>query len=91
MPNSAGWIIFSLSSVDFFQYFFFQKILSGIISECQTIWTQIRTDIQMIKEIWNYFVCTCLPVSVIRFVSVFMIGIQVRFQVPLLVEGAIAE
>ena len=34
-----------LLSADFFQNQFFQKILSGIPSECQTDWIQIRPDI----------------------------------------------
>ena len=34
-----------LSSADFFQNQLFRKILSGIPSECQTDWTQIRPDI----------------------------------------------
>ena len=29
----------------FFQNYLFQKILSGILSECQTNWVQIRPDI----------------------------------------------
>ena len=34
-----------LSSADFFQNRLFQKILSGIPSECQTVWIQIRAGI----------------------------------------------
>ena len=34
-----------LSSGDFFQNQLFRKILSGIPSECQTVWIQIRPDI----------------------------------------------
>ena len=33
-----------LSSADFFQNELFGKILSGILSECQTVWTLIRPD-----------------------------------------------
>ena len=33
-----------LSSADFFQNYFFEKILSRIPSECQTVWTLIRPD-----------------------------------------------
>ena len=33
-----------LSSADFFQNLFFQKILTGTLSECQTVWIHIRTD-----------------------------------------------
>ena len=34
-----------LSSADFFQNQLFRKILSGILSKCQTDWTQIRPDV----------------------------------------------
>ena len=34
-----------LSSADFFQNQVFRKIISGIPSECQTDWIQIRPDI----------------------------------------------
>ena len=46
-----------LSSVDFFFFFFFfenllfQKNLSCIPSECQTVWVQIRSDI-LSGQIW---------------------------------------
>ena len=33
-----------LSSGEFFQSLLFEKILSGISSECQTVWTLIRPD-----------------------------------------------
>ena len=33
-----------LSSAGFFQNQLFQKFLSGVQSECQTVWTQIRPD-----------------------------------------------
>ena len=41
------WVILHalLSSANFFQNQLFQKILSGIPSECQTVWIQIRPDI----------------------------------------------
>ena len=46
-----------LSSADFFfQNYFFQKILSGILSECQTVWIQIRADI-LSALIWVQTVC----------------------------------
>ena len=35
---------FSCRLLTFFQNLLFQKILSGILSECQTVWIQIRTD-----------------------------------------------
>ena len=42
----AYWVIFHtiLSSADSFKINFFEKILSGIPSECQTVWTLIRPD-----------------------------------------------
>ena len=36
---------FFWSSADFFSKSLFKKILSGIPSECQTVWIQIRPDI----------------------------------------------
>ena len=45
--NFTPWELFYASwwSADFFKIAFFEKILSGIPSECQTDWTQIRPDI----------------------------------------------
>ena len=34
-----------LSSAGFFPILLFQKILSGTLSEYQTVWIQIRTDV----------------------------------------------
>ena len=34
-----------LSSADFLKFFFFRKRLSGIPSECHTVWIQIRSAI----------------------------------------------
>ena len=45
-----------LSSADIFQTQPFQKILSGIQSEFQTVWIQIRTDILSVL-IWVQTVC----------------------------------
>ena len=43
----------------FFQkFFFFRKILSGIPSECQTVWIQIRPNI-LLGLIWVQTVCKC--------------------------------
>ena len=40
-----------LSSADIFQKFiFFQKLLSGTLSECQMVWIQIRTNNANNKE-----------------------------------------
>ena len=39
---------FLLSADFFFQNQLFRKILSGIPSECQTVWTQIRPDILLV-------------------------------------------
>ena len=53
------WVIFHafLSSADFFfQNLFFDKILSGIPSECQTVWTQIRPN-DSSDLIWVQSVC----------------------------------
>ena len=40
----------------FFKIDFFQKILSGTLSECQTVWTHIRIDILSVL-IWVQTVC----------------------------------
>ena len=46
-----------LSSADFFKIdFFLKKNLSGTLSECQTVWIQIRTDI-VSGLIWVQTVC----------------------------------
>ena len=45
-----------LSSGDFFQNELFRKVLSGALSECQTVWIQIRTDILSIL-IWVQILC----------------------------------
>ena len=45
-----------LLSADFFQNQLFWKILSGILSECQTVWIQIRPDI-LSGLIWVQTVC----------------------------------
>ena len=45
-----------LSSADFFQNKLFEKILSGIPSECQTVWTLIRPDV-LSDLIWVQIVC----------------------------------
>ena len=70
---------FLLSSADFFQNQLFRKILSGTPSECQTVWTQIRTDILSVLiwvqtvckgyqqttgcRLWGKLLCPFLPVS----------------------------
>ena len=45
-----------LLSADFFQNQLFRKILSGIPSECQTAWIQIRIDVILVL-IWFQTVC----------------------------------
>ena len=52
------WVILHafLSSADFFQNQLFQKILSGIPSECQTVWIPIRPDV-LSGSIWVKTVC----------------------------------
>ena len=54
----AGWVIVHdfLSPSDFFQITFLRKLLSGIPSESQTLWTQIRPDI-LSGLIWVQTVC----------------------------------
>ena len=52
----ACWVILSLSSADFFQNYHFQKIISGTLSVCQTVWIQIRTD-NLSVLIWVQTVC----------------------------------
>ena len=57
--TSACWVIFHAFAVVcslFFKINFFQKILSVTLSECQTIWIQIRTDILSVL-IWVQTVC----------------------------------
>ena len=46
----------NLSSADFFENELFQKNLSGTLSECQTVWIQIRTDTLSVL-IWVQTVC----------------------------------
>ena len=47
--NSAYWeilqVFFCQLLISFFQNQLFRKILSGILSECQTVWIQIRPNI----------------------------------------------
>ena len=52
------WVIFHsfLLSADFFQNQLFWKNLSGIPSECQTVWIQIRPDILSVL-VWVQIVC----------------------------------
>ena len=50
--------ILLLSSADFFQHSIFPKIISGTLSECQTVWIQIRTDATSVL-IWIQTVCKC--------------------------------
>ena len=54
----ASWVIFRafLSSADFFQNQLFRKILSGIPSECQIVFIQIRPDV-LSGLIWVQTVC----------------------------------
>ena len=45
-----------LSSADFFKINFFEKILSGMPSECQTVWIQIRPN-NLLGLTWFHTVC----------------------------------
>ena len=53
-----------LSSADFFQNKFFEKILSGIPSEYQTVWTLIRPDdssgLIWVQTVWQGYQQTTL-------------------------------
>ena len=56
------WIIlhaFLLSNDFFFQNQLFQKLISGIPSECQTVWIQIRPD-KLSGLIWVHFLLLSL-------------------------------
>ena len=55
-PCMLGNFACFLSSADFFQNHFFRKTLSGIPSECQTVWIQTRPDI-LSGLIWVQTVC----------------------------------
>ena len=48
-----------LLAADFFQNSIFEIILSETLSECQTVWIQIRTDIGSVL-IWVQTVCKAL-------------------------------
>ena len=52
----AGKLYMFLSSADFFRNQRFRKFLSGMLSECQTVWTQIRPDF-LLGLIWVQTVC----------------------------------
>ena len=48
---------FKFSSNDFLQnYFFYKKKHPGPLSECQTVWIQIKTDIMLVFS-WVQTVC----------------------------------
>ena len=43
VPSTSALVFHAfLSAADFYHNQLFRKILSGISSECQTVWTQIR-------------------------------------------------
>ena len=54
--NLSCFSLFCCSMLTFFQIKLFQKILSGTLSQCQTIWIQISTDILSVL-IWVQTVC----------------------------------
>ena len=60
IENGLYWVIFQafLLFADFFQNQLFLKTLSGIPSECQTVWIQIRPD-ALSGLIWVQIVCKC--------------------------------
>ena len=55
MPSGKLFMLF-LSSADFFQNQLFRKILSGIPSECQIAWIQIRPNV-LLGLTWVQTVC----------------------------------
>ena len=79
-----------LSSADFFQNQLFRKILSGIPSECQTVWIQIRPDI-LSDLIWVQTVCKVYqqtaPVDKARVNSYLYKFLPVSFQPTLMFAG----
>ena len=54
--HSGYFFIFLLLSADCFQNLLIQKVLSGTLSECQTVWIQIRANILWVL-IWVQAVC----------------------------------
>ena len=60
--NSAYWVILHafLSSADFFQNQRFLKILSGIPSECQTIWINILSGVIWVQTVCKHYQQTTL-------------------------------
>ena len=60
LNSFAFWVrnfsCFSGRLLTFFQNQIFQNILSGTLSECQTVWIQIRTNIMLVL-IWVQTVC----------------------------------
>ena len=47
-----------LSSANFFQNIFFQKILSGTLTECHKVWTEIWTDVSVpvrVQTVCNHY------------------------------------
>ena len=56
LPMRSNFSCYLLPYSDFFQNYFFQKILSGTPSECQAVWIQIRIDVLSVL-IWVQTVC----------------------------------
>ena len=50
--HAGKFFILLLLSDSFFQNKAFQKILSGILPDCQTVWIQIRTNVLLVL-IWG--------------------------------------
>ena len=81
-----------LSSADFFQDQLFRKILSGLPSERQLVWTQIRSDV-LLGLIWVQTICKsyeqttlgdkeatlCLEPAALRFEKVSADSVQMIF------------
>ena len=69
-----------LPSAGFFQNQLFLKILSGILSECQTVWIQIRPDI-LSGLIWVQTVCKGILQTTLLGKEIMMSPWNIRFNV----------
>ena len=76
----ANWVIFYalLLSADFFQNPFFLKILSQILSECQTVCIQIRPDV-LSGLIWVQTVCKSYQQTTLVNKELTYLGIRIYY------------
>ena len=68
-----------LSSADLFQNHFFRKIISGMPSQCQTVWIQIKPDV-LLGLIWVQTVCK-------SYQQITLVGVKHNGKVPLSVAN----